>query len=83
MQELTRIIHSIVSRVAASPELSMDDDLLDAGLLDSVGVLGIVAEIEKQRGIKVPTSELTEDNFRSINAIAAMTARLQSESPAP
>lgn len=83
MQDLTGIIHSIVTRVAASPELSMDDDLLDAGLLDSVGVLGIVAEIEKQRGIKLPTSELTEDNFRSINAIAAMTARLESGPPTP
>ncbi len=78
MQDLADIVQSIVTRVAASPDLSPEEDLLEAGLLDSVGVLGIVAELEKRCGIKVPTGELSEENFRSIAAITAMTARLRS-----
>ena len=57
-------------------ELGDQDNLLETGILDSVGVLSLVAGLEKSFGLKIDTTYLTEDNFRSIAAVAAMVDRL-------
>ena len=47
------------------------DSLLEAGILDSLGVLALVAFIEKRYGITVTEDEMMPENFDSIDAIAA------------
>lgn len=48
---------------------------LERGVLDSTGVLELVAHLESTYGIKVSDDELTPDNLDSINAICAYIAR--------
>jgi acyl carrier protein len=50
--------------------LKADDDLLSAGILDSLGILQMVAFIEKQFGIQVPDEDVVLDNFCSIDALS-------------
>ena len=66
----------MLSQNASVRELGDQDNLLETGILDSVGVLGLVAGLEKSFGLKIDTNYLTEDNFRSIAAVAAMVDRL-------
>lgn len=54
--------------------LGEDEDLLSSGILDSLGILQIVAFIEKTFGIRIPDEDVVFDNFQSVNA---MTAYLQ------
>ena len=54
------------------------DSLLEAGVLDSVGVLQVVSFVEQQFGITVSEDEMMPDNFESIDAIAAFVQRRQS-----
>jgi acyl carrier protein len=50
-------------------KLSDDEDLLSSGILDSLGILQLVAFIEKSFGIRIPDEDVVFDNFQSVNAI--------------
>ncbi len=47
------------------------DSLLEAGILDSLGVLSLVGFIEQRYAISVTEDEMMPDNFDSLDAIAA------------
>lgn len=52
-----------------------DDNLLGAGLLDSVAMISLVLFIETEFGIAVPPEDVTIENFLSIDTIAAYVSR--------
>lgn len=52
-------------------ELGDDDDLLGLGLVDSLGFVELVDEVQARYGIVVADIEITEENFGSVAAIAA------------
>lgn len=56
-------------------KLSEDDDLLAAGILDSLGILQLVAYIEKTFGVIVPDEDVIYDNFKSILSLDNYLAR--------
>lgn len=47
----------------------MDDDLFDAGILDSMAVVELVVALESKFGIKVPVSEMGRDDWNTANKI--------------
>lgn len=49
-----------------------DTDLLDSGLLDSLGLVEMIAAIEKQFGIVVDLMDLELDDVRTVEAIARL-----------
>jgi acyl carrier protein len=60
-------------------ELSDDDSLQDAGIIDSTGVLELVTHIEETYGIQVRDSELLPENLDSINRLAGFLSRKREE----
>lgn len=50
-------------------KLSSDTPLLEKGIIDSTGVIELVAFIEDNFNITVADEELVQDNFSSLNAI--------------
>ena len=48
-----------------------DDSFLETGILDSFGVMQLVAFVEEQFNIEVPTDEVTPSNFDSVNQLKA------------
>ena len=52
-----------------------DESLLEAGVIDSLGVLSLVSFIERRYGIAVTEDEMMPENFDSIEAIAGFIAR--------
>ena len=48
-----------------------DDDLLEEGILDSVGVLDVVGFIEREFAVAAADEDLVPDNFRSLASLAA------------
>lgn len=55
--------------------LAHDEDMLAADLIDSLGITELVSFLEAKYGIEVADEDLTPDNFRSVDAIAAFVAR--------
>ncbi|HMN85255.1 MAG TPA: acyl carrier protein [Bauldia sp.] len=54
-----------------SETLAADASLLDAGLIDSTGILELVAFLEQSFGISVADAEIVPANLDSIATIAA------------
>ena len=52
-----------------------DDSFLDAGIIDSTGVLELVSYLEETWGIVVADEEMLPENFDSIRGIVAYLQR--------
>ncbi|HZP02566.1 MAG TPA: acyl carrier protein [Terriglobia bacterium] len=55
--------------------LSDDDSFVEKGIIDSTGILELVAFLEKHFQIRVEDEELTPDNLDSVNKVAAYIRR--------
>ena len=53
--------------------------LIDDHILTSLDVLSLVAELEDEFDVTIPTVEIIPSNFNSVDAIAARVDRLQEE----
>jgi acyl carrier protein len=58
-------------------ELSTADDLLALGVIDSLGFVELVEEVQSRYGIAVTDVEITEENFGSIDAISRFVEQKQ------
>jgi acyl carrier protein len=58
-------------------ELAPSDDLVQLGIIDSLGFVELVEEVQSLYGLTVSDIEITEENFGSIDAIAAFVQRKQ------
>ncbi len=66
-----KIRQYVVETTYASPEQINDESLIfTEGIFDSMGFIMLINFIEETFSIKAKDSELLEDNFESINAIA-------------
>jgi acyl carrier protein len=62
--------------------LGADDSLGGRGIVDSTGMLEIIAFLESEFGIRISDSETTPENLESIARIAAFVGRKQGKSAA-
>lgn len=54
-------------------------DLIDAHRLDSLSIISLIAELEDEFDVTIPTVEIIAENFNSAAAIWKMITRLQEE----
>ena len=75
MERLFEILEEI------QPEVDYETctDLIDGHYLDSLSILSLVAEIEEEFDITIPTVEIIPENFNSAEALWDMIERLQEE----
>jgi acyl carrier protein len=50
-------------------KLEASQDLIGTGILDSLGILQLIAYIDKVFGIEIPDEDVVYDNFMSIDSI--------------
>lgn len=55
--------------------LGDEDSFLDTGIIDSTGVLELVAFLERQFGVQVSDEELIPENLDSVNLVASFVCR--------
>ncbi len=53
---------------------SLDTDLIDTGLVDSLTFVEFLAQLEQEFGVQVSLEDLEIDHFRTIARIAAFVA---------
>lgn len=61
-------------------DLSMDMSLIDSGIIDSTGIMEIVAFMEDTFGIEVDDRDLTPANFDSVSRLASYVAQRHRDS---
>ena len=55
----------------------MDEDLFDAGVLDSMGPVELIVELENRFDIRVPVSEFGRDDWNTANKIVEGVTELR------
>jgi acyl carrier protein len=65
-----------------STRLRAEDSLLETGVIDSTGVLELVAHLEAEYGIHVLDDELVPENLDSIRSLVAFVGRKRATGPA-
>ena len=67
----TDIQSFISTELLDGQNITVDEDLLLSGLLDSLAVMTLVAHLEKGRDGQIPAQDITIENFTSVATIAA------------
>ncbi len=77
MTERQTRIHSIVTQLSQveGADPAPQQQLFDAGILDSFGLPDLVGALEKEFSVRIPDSDLLPANFASIQAIDSYLAR--------
>jgi acyl carrier protein len=56
-------------------DLGDDESFLEAGVVDSLGVLELVTFVEENYNVRVPDDEIVPGNFDSVDKLAAYIGR--------
>jgi D-alanine--poly(phosphoribitol) ligase subunit 2 len=75
--DLTRLIERVQAVFTGSLNVdvpSTDTDLLESGLLDSLGLVSLLLHIEQEFGVSVSLEEMDFDQWRSIRSISSFLA---------
>lgn len=71
MERLIEILKEIKPEV----EFKYNKYLVDEGILDSIDIVEIITEIEKQYNITIDANQIEPENFQSIEAMWSMIQR--------
>ena len=71
MSSLSNIRQHLLTEVLNDPSLDLapDQDLLLSGLLNSVGVMRLIAWLESECQISIPAEDILVEHFGSLNQI--------------
>lgn len=75
MEKLIEILEEIQDGV----DYQTCTTLIDEGYLDSLAIISLVAEIEEEFDVQIPTVEIIPENFNSAQAIWNLIERIQEE----
>ena len=75
------VIVRLVSQIADLPreEIDVEDDLLTSGIIDSIGIVRLIADLEAELGVSVPAPDLVPENFRTIRVMTSYLDSLKSD----
>lgn len=70
--KLIEFVKKDLARGKGVTELSEADDLVEAEVMDSLGIMKLILFLEENFGIKIADEDLTLENFRSIDTIYSL-----------
>jgi len=73
--DVEQFILSEIMAGSAIEQIAPDEDLLATGIVDSHGVMQLVAFLRERYGVTVHDDDLTPENFQTIAAIGAFVER--------
>lgn len=69
----------ILNEIEAGVDYENCTTLIDDHYLDSLAIISLVAEIESEFDVQIPTVEIIPENFNSAKALWELIERLQEE----
>jgi acyl carrier protein len=78
MEELKSFIQEEITNLVFRT-VEYDEKLLSAKLLDSISLVDLIVAIEDHLDITVPTADVTEENFDSIDIMCTYLDKLQKD----
>ncbi len=72
---LLSLVERVLERPGAGPTLPRDAALSELGV-SSLKMVSLMLSVEAEFDLSIPQNEITPENFRSINSIETLVARL-------
>jgi D-alanine--poly(phosphoribitol) ligase subunit 2 len=73
LTSIERIFNDTLSIAPPDPDL----DIVDAALLDSLGLVTLLFELEQELGVQLPLESLDVEDFRTVGRIVQLVLRTQ------
>jgi len=75
IDRVRRVFEDALSVAAPEPEI----DIIQSSLIDSLGLVTLLFELEREFGVTVPLESLEVDDFRTIGNLARTIAGLRQD----
>lgn len=72
-------LKNILEELNPSVDYDTCENLIDGRYLDSLTILSLIAEIEDEFDVQIPTVEIIPANFNSLKSMWALISKLQEE----
>ena len=72
-------ILEILADIIDEDDLDTCTTLIDDGVLSSLDIIQLIGALNDEFDISIPATEIVPQNFNSVDAMAAMVARLSDE----
>lgn len=72
-------IMAILENMELDADLDTCDTLVDDGILQSLDIVSLIAELGEHFDVKIPAREIVPENFNSVEAMWDMVQRLMDE----
>ena len=72
-------ILEILEDIGEDVDFDTCETLIDDGILSSLDIIQLIGAQNDEFDISIPATEIIPENFNSVNAMAAMVARLSEE----
>ena len=69
LENLEKIMLTDIAAEQGRKSLDPDEDLLERGIIDSLGIMKLITFIEETFGIKVNDEEIVPENFQNLNSM--------------
>ena len=72
-------ILEILEDIGEDVDFDTCETLIDDGILSSLDIIQLIGALNDEFAISIPATEIIPENFNSVDAMAAMVARLSEE----
>jgi acyl carrier protein len=70
------IQNDIIQRALDKP-LDDDDQLVESGIIDSLGIMSLLSFLEERFSIQIQSEDLNPENFATVSTLTALVEREQ------
>ncbi|MCT4617939.1 MAG: acyl carrier protein [Marinisporobacter sp.] len=75
MTEIVKKIKGFIEEINPYMDIDIDTQLIDEGVLDSLGIMVLINEIEGYYGIEILATDMKSENFKSLVTIESLVKR--------
>lgn len=68
---------AMLKKIKPNVDFENEDALVDDGILESLDIITIIAEIADKYDVIIPSDEITSDNFNSVEALYELVEDLK------
>ncbi len=76
-QTITKFINENLVQDGREAQFEADDNLIEEGIIDSMGLMQMIQFIEEQTGLRVPDDQVLPENFQTISSIEQLVESLR------